>query len=262
MPVADEQQKGIPKRSGHKGGVSTPFPDKLHELLENVGHQGQDDIIGWSPHGRAFVLNLYGFSRLTTGPDRGGVKGNGSKAASSPSTEPNFYNMEPCLAKDKVDVINSPMVVDEEVGDEIQLFHEKDLEEDLTRVETPEPLPSGPGALTDEDPITPVSKTAPFWNDDNEVYLGIIDTEAVPNEAKFTSLPPVVTPVTSESRKVFGDADGVPPMLPMIASLDSIELRESSEGIHSGDQVFFEGLPFHYLELKDVEKSLIQGTCV
>jgi len=63
-------------------------------------------------------LNLYGFNRLTaTGEDRGSyyhplflrgrpdlclqmhrtrIKGNGMKAAASPSTEPNFYEMEPC----------------------------------------------------------------------------------------------------------------------------------------------------------------------
>jgi hypothetical protein len=63
-------------------------------------------------------LNLYGFVRLTAGKDRGAyyhelflrgrpdlcrhmtrtrVKGNGMKAASSPSTEPDFYSMEYCL---------------------------------------------------------------------------------------------------------------------------------------------------------------------
>jgi len=66
-------------------------------------------------------LNLYGFIRLTAGSDRGAyyhelflrgrpdlcrrmirtrVKGNGMKAASSPATEPDFYAMEPCLEGD------------------------------------------------------------------------------------------------------------------------------------------------------------------
>jgi hypothetical protein len=93
------EETGFPKRAGHKGGVSIPFPEKLHELLETVDQHGQDDIIAWQPHGRCFVvhkprdfvsnimpqffkqskltsfqrqLNLYGFSRLTAGPDRGG----------------------------------------------------------------------------------------------------------------------------------------------------------------------------------------------
>lgn len=82
-----------------KGGVGTPFPLKLHELLEKAEEEGLSDIVSWQPHGRAFVvhkpkefvsgimhrffrqtkltsfqrqLNLYGFNRLTKGSDSGG----------------------------------------------------------------------------------------------------------------------------------------------------------------------------------------------
>ncbi len=81
-----------------RGGVSTPFPLKLHEMLENVQSDGYEEIVSWQPHGRCFVvhkpkefvellpsyfklsklasfqrqLNLYGFQRLTRGRDRGG----------------------------------------------------------------------------------------------------------------------------------------------------------------------------------------------
>mmetsp|Transcript_18423 Transcript_18423/g.32497 ORF Transcript_18423/g.32497 Transcript_18423/m.32497 type:complete len:392 (-) Transcript_18423:441-1616(-) len=81
-----------------RGGVSTPFPLKLHEMLEGVKAEGHDHIVSWQPHGRCFVvhkpkefvellphyfklsklasfqrqLNLYGFQRLTRGRDRGG----------------------------------------------------------------------------------------------------------------------------------------------------------------------------------------------
>lgn len=126
-----------------KGGVAIPFPLKLHELLEKVDEEGLQHIVSWQPHGRAFVvrepkkfvadlmprffrqtkltsfqrqLNLYGFSRLTRGPDSGGyyhelflrgkphltrrmvrtkIKGTGYKAASNPACEPDFYNMSP-----------------------------------------------------------------------------------------------------------------------------------------------------------------------
>lgn len=81
-----------------KGGVGTPFPLKLHELLERAEVENLTDIISWQPHGRAFVvhqpkkfvaglmprffrqtkltsfqrqLNLYGFNRLTKGKKRG-----------------------------------------------------------------------------------------------------------------------------------------------------------------------------------------------
>lgn len=48
---------GCPRRAGHRGGVSTPFPEKLFELLESASEQGLDEIIGWQPHGRCFVVH-------------------------------------------------------------------------------------------------------------------------------------------------------------------------------------------------------------
>lgn len=77
------------------GGVTQPFPEKLHTMLDNVD---DPSIVGWLPHGRAFLvrrpsdftaqimqkyfrqtkltsfqrqLNLYGFRRLTQGADAG-----------------------------------------------------------------------------------------------------------------------------------------------------------------------------------------------
>lgn len=81
-----------------RGGVTTPFPLKLHEMLDCVDRDGHGDIVSWQPHGRCFLvhkpkefvemlphyfklsklasfqrqLNLYGFQRLTRGRDRGG----------------------------------------------------------------------------------------------------------------------------------------------------------------------------------------------
>jgi hypothetical protein len=81
-----------------RGGVTTPFPLKLHDMFENVDADGHSHIVSWQPHGRCFVvhkpkefvkllpnyfklsklpsfqrqLNLYGFQRLTRGKDRGG----------------------------------------------------------------------------------------------------------------------------------------------------------------------------------------------
>lgn len=75
------------------------FPVKLHNMLNQVEKQGLADVVGWAPHGRCFLvrskeafasrilsrwfrqskfasfqrqLNLYGFKRITTGPDKGG----------------------------------------------------------------------------------------------------------------------------------------------------------------------------------------------
>lgn len=87
-----------PKRNG-KGGVITPFPLKLHNMLSQIEDDGLSSVISWQPHGRAFVvrnpaefskrvmpkyfkqtkfasfqrqLNLYGFRRITSGRDKGG----------------------------------------------------------------------------------------------------------------------------------------------------------------------------------------------
>jgi hypothetical protein len=86
------------KRLPARGGVITPFPLKLHSMLEAVEKEGLEDIVSWQPHGRCFVvhdskemanilvkyfkvskvssfqrqLNLYGFQRLTKGQDKGG----------------------------------------------------------------------------------------------------------------------------------------------------------------------------------------------
>jgi len=126
-----------------KGGVTVPFPMKLHNMLDHIAqHEPQlSSIATWQPHGRSFIvhninqftedvlprffqqrkyasfqrqLNLYGFTRLTKGPDRGSyyhelflrskkilcrgivrmkVKGTGSRMASNPEQEPNFYRM-------------------------------------------------------------------------------------------------------------------------------------------------------------------------
>jgi hypothetical protein len=126
-----------------KGGVTVPFPLKLHDMLENIEVLEPElaHVISWQPHGRCFLvhkpklfadlvlsrffqqkkyasfqrqLNLYGFNRITKGPDRGSyyhelflrgkkflcrdinrmkIKGTGARMASNPEAEPIFYQM-------------------------------------------------------------------------------------------------------------------------------------------------------------------------
>ena len=140
---ADEQDDArTPKRRKVGGGVSVPFPVKLFDVLDCIQREGKyTHICSWQPHGRCFLirhpklfvaevlplyfrhakltsfqrqLNLYGFGRLTIGPDAGAyyhelflrgkrflawrmprtrIKGTKIKFASNPKAEPNFYDM-------------------------------------------------------------------------------------------------------------------------------------------------------------------------
>lgn len=41
-----------------KGGVAAEqnFPVKLHGLLDNLEEDGLENVMGWQPHGRSFVV--------------------------------------------------------------------------------------------------------------------------------------------------------------------------------------------------------------
>ena len=128
-------------------GVTETFPVKLHRMLEGNAANGLEHIASWQPHGRCFVvhnqqefvdlvmpdyfsqskypsfqrqLNLYGFKRITKGPDRNGyhhpsflrgypelsntmvrmkVKGTGVRRPTRPEEEPDFYKYPDLPAK-------------------------------------------------------------------------------------------------------------------------------------------------------------------
>mmetsp|Transcript_14535 Transcript_14535/g.27627 ORF Transcript_14535/g.27627 Transcript_14535/m.27627 type:complete len:296 (+) Transcript_14535:164-1051(+) len=115
------------------------FPVKLHYMLSDMEADGLANIVSWQPHGRCFIvheteefvskilplwfrqtkissfqrqLNLYGFKRITAGPDKGAhyhelflrnkrhlahrihrmkIKGKGARKPAKPESEPNFY---------------------------------------------------------------------------------------------------------------------------------------------------------------------------
>jgi hypothetical protein len=138
----------VDKQMVSKGGVTVPFPMKLHDMLEHIELLEPElaHVVTWQPHGRCFIvhkpkvfaervlarffqqkkyasfqrqLNLYGFNRITKGPDRGSyyhelflrgkkflsrgisrmkIKGTGARMASNPDAEPDFYHMPPLAA--------------------------------------------------------------------------------------------------------------------------------------------------------------------
>ncbi|CAB9512695.1 Heat stress transcription factor [Seminavis robusta] len=138
--VPPSPQPSLRATRRRKGPKELSFPTKLHDMLTNCKAEGLSHIISWKEHGRCFVipdpkqfaarimpcyfrqskfhsfqrqLNLYGFKRVTTGPDRGGyyhemflrekrfiatkmkrtkVKGVG-RMPYSPDSDPDFYGL-------------------------------------------------------------------------------------------------------------------------------------------------------------------------
>jgi hypothetical protein len=52
-----EEDNGLKKRRGHRGGVAVPFPEKLHYMLSRMDPEGSEDIVTWQPHGRCFIVH-------------------------------------------------------------------------------------------------------------------------------------------------------------------------------------------------------------
>lgn len=135
--------------SAQQNPLVASFPMKLFMMLEQVEADGNAHIVSWQVHGRCFVvhepelfkellpryfslskvssfqrqLNLYDFTRLTRGKDKGGyynefflrgrphllskvqrikVKGTGVRARSNPEQEPDFWTMPYVGSEDSV----------------------------------------------------------------------------------------------------------------------------------------------------------------
>eukprot|EP00985_Skeletonema_marinoi_P026775 scaffold21068_cov113-Skeletonema_marinoi.AAC.1 len=42
-----DSEDDMPKRKGPRGGVTVPFPTKLHLMLSKVEEEGLNDIVSW-----------------------------------------------------------------------------------------------------------------------------------------------------------------------------------------------------------------------
>ena len=99
IPIDPSLQDGsIRVVSGSGFRYVTPFPWRLHEMLEEMERKGSDKVVSWLPSGKAFKvhdtqafskiiipnwfkhkcyksfqrqLHLYGFRRLNDGPEKG-----------------------------------------------------------------------------------------------------------------------------------------------------------------------------------------------
>ena len=55
---ADEPKKRRGGRGGGpRGGIYDPFPTKWHRMLSLLHEEGQDEVVSWLSHGRAFKVH-------------------------------------------------------------------------------------------------------------------------------------------------------------------------------------------------------------
>jgi hypothetical protein len=211
------------------------------------------------------------------------VKGNGSKAASSPATEPNFYIMDPCYETHPNDGDYGDNTADEECLEdhtgrvfEFPTTNTPELEdssEDMSDDEIVMHPEKDGSTILGPAPMDVFSSLAPFFPVATPYRIGrsgsmsSSDTSSVEN---VKSSLPIVSPC--ESRAVVSPPGtpkqwsslSIPLSVPIMDDEPSQNSRPTLEfqsgptvgDFRSGDQIFFEGLPFHYLETKDVEADL------
>ena len=196
------------------------------------------------------------------------VKGNGSKAASSPATEPNFYTMEPC--HERPDDGNREEMT-HMILDIPDLCEKEPLSCEMLDDEGIVITPHGPSTIsssnsvdktteeqsTDDLLVLPSEVVSHSFivEDDSRGRSTSFDSMETPYVSASTSGLPIVSP--TESRPVFSIPH--PDVNRMLTTLSiPTDMPAFLPEVHSGDQIFFEGLPFHYLETKDIEDSLLQ----
>jgi hypothetical protein len=174
------------------------------------------------------------------------VKGNGSKGASSPETEPNFYAMAPCSETLPRSMSEDTSIDNANVG-RFAVIPEDNVEQDSAAkvIELPSeirvPIESNLNRIISPDTDDNVSKVS----SSSEPISPIIAPETP------ISILPVISPLsgTRTTVSIVNFTDSLQNFL--------IPSEVSISDVHSGDKLLFEGLPFHYLETKDVEDSLL-----
>ncbi|KAL3938692.1 MAG: hypothetical protein SGBAC_006447 [Bacillariaceae sp.] len=256
-------------KSISKGGVTTPFPWKLHEMLDDMAEASDSTVVCWQPHGRAFMvhstkefvnlimpnyfnqtkyasfqrqLNLYGFSRLSHGKDKGAyfhpcfvrgqrnlcrnmirqkIKGTKVRRSLSADEEPNFYDPQYRDNKSLPPTPASP--VTPEVEKATKSF----------------PSPSRFRSIKKRKKGDMQPPTAnPQGTQHVQPSLVSLMREGTPAEtAALPVLPP--PPVIRQLYALPAD-----PNMPV----QRLHHHGASSAVKGGDLLFFEGQPFRYLE--------------
>ena len=252
---------------------------------------GDKSIVCWQPHGRAFMvhkpkefvqevmshffnqtkyasfqrqLNLYGFSRLTHGPDKGAyyhncfvrgkrhlckgmirqkIKGTKVRKSLSPEDEPNFYieNQHPVLTQ----FFNPP---EKFCQQNIESIGQSSSSQQSSVDESPDTassmessqILSSEASLVSLVSIAPLDpfKTSNTISRSSKPYGGMNNKptnktyDLLPNNITSLSVPRIVSPQHTASYDTFDEC-----LLPTPAGI-----------IKGGDLLFFEGQPFRYLE--------------
>lgn len=264
-------------RSIAKGGVTTPFPWKLHIMLDAMDKNGDKSIVCWQPHGRAFMvhkpkefvqevmshffnqtkyasfqrqLNLYGFSRLTHGPDKGAyyhncfvrckrhlckgmirqkIKGTKVRKSLSPEDEPNFYNIVA-----HTQIVSSSGQADQE--DTNNFSQSSSSPQSSTNQ-----YPNTEKTLSSEESLVSLVPSAPLdpFETSNNISRGKpstgMNTPPKSHDSSIELLPIYTTSIPQSSSRIVS---------PLHYS-DRWDVYEEAKG---GDLLFFEGQPFRYLE--------------
>lgn len=260
-----------------KGGVLTPFPWKLHIMLDAMDETRDKSIVCWQPHGKAFMvhkpknfveevmplffnqtkyasfqrqLNLYGFSRLTHGPDKGAyyhrlfirgqrdlckgmvrqkIKGTKVRKPLAPEAEPNFYNEENQMNLAQFFIHQSFCQNDiERTSHPSSTQSSIDLFNDVTKsVKLSQAISSEESSLASPVSLIPSDPTVSY----NKISRGAKATTQTDDFGSEMSVPRCSQRYT-----------------PRYRLFDHYILPTQAEIIKGGDLLFFEGQPFRYLE--------------
>ena len=230
-----------------RGGVVTPFPWKLHDMLERVDIDGFEHIVSWQPHGRSFMvhkpdefveqvmpvyfnqtkfasfqrqLNLYGFRRITQGRDKGA-----------------YYHE--CFQRGRRNLCQG-MHRQKVKGTRVRRAIAPGMEPDFWNLPF---LPDKKKTTT----TTKTSKTTTTQNsktnqDDGDSGTCTEGPDAPPSSSIKIKLPSKVCSSCSSCEC---------PLTPTLS--DDLLIREwtgeaMASAVLSNDVLFFEGKPFHYLD--------------
>lgn len=251
------------------------FPWKLHIMLDAMDRTGDKSVVCWQPHGRAFMvhkpkefvqqvmthffnqtkyasfqrqLNLYGFSRLTHGPDKGAyyhgcfvrgernlcrgmirqkIKGTKVRRSLAPDEEPNFYSAR------YNNTVEMPALSPEEAPSSRNAKRQSSL---VTPDQSPRMLTIKAHGIASADslvsllpsiaaPVTPFQETSSKSSN--------VKATQKPSSSSVPSIPRTVSPHQSFSTAY---------------RLNAVPTTQTSIAVKGGDLLFFEGQPFRYLE--------------